>query len=73
MIRIPDALAAEKLGARMLLQVHDELIFETPEGEVEETIAAVRRVMERANMPAVELKTPLVVDAGQGANWAEAH
>ncbi|MEL6792874.1 MAG: DNA polymerase I, partial [Pseudomonadota bacterium] len=73
MIRIPDALSRAKLSSKMLLQVHDELIFETPEAEVEDTIAAVRSVMEKANMPAVELRTPLVVDAGTGANWAEAH
>ncbi|MEL7464167.1 MAG: DNA polymerase I [Pseudomonadota bacterium] len=73
MIRIPDALRRAKLSSKMLLQVHDELIFETPEAEVEDTVAAVRSVMEKANMPAVELRTPLVVDAGTGANWAEAH
>ena len=73
MIRIPPALAKARLSAKMLLQVHDELIFETPEGEVEETIATVREVMEKANLPATELRTPLVVDAGKGANWADAH
>lgn len=73
MIRIPNALTRAKLSSKMLLQVHDELIFETPEAEVDDTIAAVRDVMESANMPAVQLKTPLTVDAGTGANWAEAH
>ena len=57
----------------MLLQVHDELLFEVAEGAVEETVAAVRGAMEGAAMPAVELAVPLVVDAGSGANWAAAH
>ncbi len=65
--------AIEGLPAKMLLQVHDELIFEVDEGAVEPVVAAVRGVMEGAAMPAVKLDVPLVVDAGQGANWAEAH
>ncbi|SOC02282.1 DNA polymerase I [Rhodobacter maris] len=71
MIRMPAAIAG--LPARMLLQVHDELIFEVEEGEVEPLIATARAVMEGAADPAVRLSVPLVVDAGQGANWAEAH
>ena len=71
MIRVPEAIAA--LPAKMLLQVHDELLFEVDEGAVEETVAAVRRVMEAAAMPAVALDVPLVVDAGRGATWAAAH
>ncbi len=71
MIRMPKAIA--HLPARMLLQVHDELIFEVPEGAVDATITAVREVMAGAAMPAVALDVPLVVDAGQGLNWAEAH
>ena len=73
MIRIPDALAEAKLSARMLLQVHDELIFEAPEAEADTLIDTVRAVMEDAADPAVRLSTPLVVDAGKGASWAEAH
>ena len=61
------------LPARMLLQVHDELLFEVEEGAVEETVAAVRQVMEAAAMPAVALDVPLVVDAGRGTTWAAAH
>jgi DNA polymerase-1 len=57
----------------MLLQVHDELLFEVAEDAVDETVARVRRVMEAAAMPAVALEVPLVVDAGQGATWAAAH
>jgi DNA polymerase I len=71
MIRVPDALAG--LPARMLLQVHDELLFEVEAAAVEETIAQVRRVMEAAALPVVELSVPVEVDAGIGPNWAEAH
>jgi DNA polymerase-1 len=71
MIRMPDAIA--HLPAKMLLQVHDELVFEVPKAAVDDTIAAVRVVMEKASLPAVHLDVPMVVDAGQGANWAEAH
>ena len=53
--------------------VHDELLFEVEAGAVDDTIAVVRKVMEGAAMPAVKLDVPLTVDAGQGANWAEAH
>ncbi len=69
MIRIPDALSAAKLGARMLLQVHDELIFEVPQDQTGETAAVVKRVMEGA----AHLSVPLTVDTGTGANWDEAH
>ena len=71
MVRMPDAIA--KLPAKMLLQVHDELIFEVEEGAVNEVIEAVRGVMESAAEPAVKLDVPLVVDAGTGMTWAEAH
>ncbi|MGW6777457.1 DNA polymerase I [Brucella pseudogrignonensis] len=73
MIRMENALADEKLAARMLLQVHDELIFEVPESEVEKTIPVVRHVMENAAMPAVALSVPLQVDARAAHNWDEAH
>ena len=71
MIRMPQAIAG--LPARMLLQVHDELIFEVEEGATEPLIAAARHCMESAASPVVQLAVPLVVDAGQGASWAEAH
>ncbi len=71
MIRVPDAV--EHLPAKMLLQVHDELIFEVAKDAVDETIAIVKNIMEQASLPAIKLDVPLVVDAGQGANWAEAH
>ena len=73
MIRIPDALAAEGLRTKMLLQVHDELLFEAPEEEADRAAAIAKKVMESAAHPAVELATPLVVDSGKGASWAEAH
>jgi DNA polymerase-1 len=73
MIRMPAALAAEGLTARMLLQVHDELVFEAPEAEAEAVIAVVKRVMETAAEPAVALSVPLVVEARAAANWDDAH
>ncbi|WP_449414778.1 DNA polymerase I [Ochrobactrum teleogrylli] len=73
MIRMEDALEKEKLAARMLLQVHDELIFEVPENEVEKTIPLVRHIMENAALPAVSLTVPLHVDARAAHNWDEAH
>jgi DNA polymerase-1 len=73
MARMEDALAEAKLSSRMLLQVHDELVFETPDDEVEATIPLVMRVMEEAPGPAFTLKVPLKVDARAAANWDEAH
>jgi DNA polymerase-1 len=73
MIRIEPALTRAKLNAKMLLQVHDELIFEVPEGEVSKTLPIVKRVMEDAPMPAVSLSVPLQVDARAAHNWDEAH
>ncbi|ARJ69887.1 DNA polymerase I [Paracoccus contaminans] len=71
MIRMDAAIA--HLPTRMLLQVHDELVFEVEEDAVDGLIAAARAVMEHAAAPAVHLSVPLVVDAGAGATWAEAH
>ena len=69
MIRIPKALEDAGLTARMLLQVHDELVFEVADDEVDATAAVARRVMEGA----AQLSVPMVVDTGAGANWADAH
>ena len=71
MIRMPDAIKG--LPAKMLLQVHDELLFEVEEGAVDDLIGVARGIMENACDPVLKLDVPLVVDAGQGANWAEAH
>jgi DNA polymerase-1 len=73
MIRIDDALARAKLSAQMLLQVHDELIFELPGAEVEKTIPVVKKVMQEAPHPAIQLHVPLQVDARAADNWDEAH
>ncbi|WP_041536130.1 DNA polymerase I [Parvibaculum lavamentivorans] len=73
MIRMPQALADAKLAARMLLQVHDELIFEVPEKEAEKTSKVVSRIMSDAAAPAVALTVPLDVDARAAKNWDEAH
>ncbi|WP_323784063.1 DNA polymerase I [Thalassovita sp.] len=71
MIRMPAAIT--DLPAKMLLQVHDELLFEVDADRAEDVIARAREVMETAAAPAVHLSLPLTVDAGQGTNWAEAH
>ena len=71
MVRMPDAI--ENIPAKMLLQVHDELIFEVNSEAVDDLIGVARDVMENASDPAVKLDVKLAVDAGQGANWAEAH
>ncbi|PHR92264.1 MAG: DNA polymerase I [Robiginitomaculum sp.] len=72
MIRMPDAIKAVE-GARMLLQVHDELIFEVPQDSAETLIGVVRPVMENACAPALNLSVPLVVDAKAALNWNDAH
>ncbi|MGH6959808.1 MAG: DNA polymerase, partial [Dongiaceae bacterium] len=73
MVRVPPALEKAGLKARMLLQVHDELLFEVPDAEVDATAALVKKVMEGATMPALELSVPLIADTGIGDNWAKAH
>ena len=73
MIRMEDALAEKKLSAQMLLQVHDELIFEVPDDEVAATLPVVQHVMQDAPFPAVLLSVPLHVDARAADNWDEAH
>ncbi|HEX4184696.1 MAG TPA: DNA polymerase, partial [Stellaceae bacterium] len=71
--RIPAALAQAGLKTRMLLQVHDELLFEAPEAEADDTARVVKAVMEGACAPRCELSVPLVVETGHGKNWDEAH
>ncbi len=69
MVAMPSALDRAGLGATMLLQVHDELIFDVPVDEIDDTIVVVKRVMEGA----AHLSVPLIADAGIGDSWAEAH
>ena len=73
MIRMPAALKESGLKARMLLQVHDELVFEAPEAEAQPLMTLAKRVMETAALPAVALSAPLVVEARAAKNWDEAH
>ncbi len=73
MMRMPGALIEAGLSTKMLLQVHDELVFEAPEAEAERAIAVIRRTMEGAAEPAVALTVPLVVEARAAGNWDEAH
>jgi DNA polymerase-1 len=73
MTRMDEALEQAKLSARMLLQVHDELVFEAPDDEIEATIRLVSRVMVDAPEPAIRLSAPLQVDARAAHNWDEAH
>ena len=71
MVQMPNAIS--HLPAKMLLQVHDELIFEVNKDALNETTEVVRNIMEKASEPVVKLDVPLVVDAGFGNNWADAH
>ena len=71
MVQMPNAIA--HLPVKMLLQVHDELIFEVNKDALSETTEVVRKIMEKASEPVVKLDVPLVVDAGFGSNWADAH
>ena len=73
MIRMPAALRDAGLKTRMLLQVHDELVFEAPEAEADALIAVAKQVMERAAEPAVAISVPLVVEARAASNWDDAH
>ena len=73
MIRMPDALKNAGLDAVMLLQVHDELIFEAPDTQANETIEVAKTVMQQACRPAFDMSVPLQVDALAADNWDEAH
>ncbi len=73
MIRLPDALTRAKLKARMLLQVHDELLLEVPNNEIADTSQLVQEIMEGAARPSKNLSVPLTVEVGFGDNWFEAH
>jgi DNA polymerase I len=73
MIHMEEALTRKSLSAQMLLQVHDELVFEVPDDEVNKTMPVVRKVMEDAPLPAISLSVPLRVDVRAASNWEEAH
>jgi DNA polymerase-1 len=73
MIRLPPALEKNAPRAKLLLQVHDELVIEADEGEAGMVANVARSVMEKATLPALSLKVPLVVEARAGKNWDEAH
>src|SRR5260370_630108 len=73
MVRMEPALATAKLSAQMLLQVHDELVFEVLDAEVEKTLPVIEKVMAQAPMPALSLSVPLAVEARAAHNWDEAH
>jgi DNA polymerase-1 len=73
MVRMDTALARAKLNAQMLLQVHDELVFEVPDEEVEATLPVVKKVMEDAPLPALSLSVPLAVEARAAHDWDAAH
>lgn len=73
MIRMPEALTAGGFATKMLLQVHDELIFEAPEAEIDAVTPLIKSVMEKAALPAIDISVPLVVEAHAANNWDEAH
>jgi len=73
MIRLPQQMTEKAVPADMLLQVHDELIFEVPDGRVDDATASIIEVMETAAAPVLDLAVPLVVEAGVANSWAEAH
>jgi len=74
MVRMDDALADAGLSSvRMLLQVHDELVFEAPEGLADAAIPVIKRVMSNAAEPVVKLTVPLDVEVGTGLSWGAAH
>ena len=69
MLEVPSRLEAASLRTQMLLQIHDELVFEAPDAEVDASVAIIREAMESA----VPLRVPLVADVGVGESWSEAH
>ncbi|NRA86645.1 MAG: DNA polymerase I [Rhizobiales bacterium] len=73
MVQMPQALKDAGLKAKMLLQVHDELIFEATDNEVEQTIIVAKRIMENAHKPIIHIDVPLKVDAQAALNWNDAH
>jgi len=73
MIKIYKFFNKNKVKSKLILQVHDELLFEMPESEITYLTKEITNIMEKAILPDVILNVPLVVDVGKGDNWAEAH
>jgi DNA polymerase I len=73
MIRLPSTLAENDVDAHLLLQVHDELVIEAPTAQADQVCLVARMVMEKATLPPIQLRVPLVVEACAGKNWDEAH
>lgn len=73
MIRLPEALQSANLKTKMLLQVHDELVFEAPEDETEPAMNVIKKIMENASEPRQKLTVPLVVDIKAASTWGQAH
>ena len=73
MIKIHNIFQAKKIESKMLLQVHDELVFECPKNEINYVSKLIKREMEQANLPLFPLNVPIVVDFGEADNWSEAH
>ena len=73
MINIDKFLQEKKTKSKMILQVHDELIFEMYESEINYLSKEIKKIMENASLPEVKLDIPLIADIGQGSSWAEAH
>ena len=73
MIRIHEKFKDQSLKSKMLLQVHDELVFETKDSEIEKTMSIVIKEMSEAHKPVVDLSVDLKVEAASGKNWDQAH
>ena len=70
---MPSVISKLKIKTKMLLQVHDELIFEAPNEEVEIAFQAIKSTMESAHKPILSLDVPIIVDGGIADSWAKAH
>ena len=73
MIKIHNVFQEKNIVAKMLLQVHDELVFECPKDEINTVSNLIKKEMEQANLPLFPLNIPIVVDFGEADNWSEAH
>ena len=73
MIKIHNEFLLKKIRSKMLLQVHDELVFECPEDEVKKVSEIIKVEMEKAHLPICELNVPVTVDFGEATNWSAAH